>query len=104
MLYYSIYIAYIILYILYKGVLDDTPRRLVIYKANIRLSRCIIDFIVFLLRIILWARYNAVSSVFLVKNIYNLLHGVSLVERAAGVRCYPPRETMFMGFVAPQDW
>lgn len=87
-----------------SGVLEDTAAQLVKCKAAVRASRCVIDFIVFVVRVVLWAAYGAVSPVFLVKNIYNLVHGISMVERAAGVKCYEKGKTLFMGFVTQYDW
>ena len=89
---------------LLAGVVDDTPVQLVEWKGKLRASRSAIDAFVFVVRMGLWVGYNAVSSVFLVKNLYNILHGISMVERAAGVRAYPPRETLFFGYVPANEW
>jgi hypothetical protein len=41
--------------------------------------------------------------VFLIKNLYNLLHGISESERYYGTRHYP-KDTLFTTEVTPQDW
>lgn len=82
---------------------DDTPLDLVRWNGFFRLARVIIDAGSILLRIILWVKYNAVSSVFLVKNLYNLIHTTSHVERWSGISRYP-KDTLFTEFVSPQDW
>ena len=97
-------ICNLVLCLLYLKVVDDTPAKLVEWKGKLRGARAVIDFLVFVLRVSLWVGYNAVSSVFLVKNIYNLLHGVSLAERAYGVKCYPQKDTLFFGYVPSNIW
>lgn len=82
---------------------DDTPLDLVKWMAFLRSMRCVVDFGAIILRLILWIKYNAVSSVFLVKNIYNLLHTLTQIERYQGVHKYP-KGTLFSEFVTPQDW
>lgn len=68
---------------------DDTPRDLVKYNAYLRTARGLIDFGTIVLRVVLWIKYRAVSSVFLVKNLYNLIHTITQVDRYLGVRYYP---------------
>ena len=68
---------------------DDTPRDLVKYNAYLRTARGLIDFGTVVLRVVLWIKYRAVSSVFLVKNLYNLIHTFTQVDRYLGVRYYP---------------
>ncbi len=86
-----------------KGGHDDTPMDLVKWKAYLRLARGIIDFGTFVLRVVLWVQYSAISSVFLVKNLYNLIHASAQVERWNGVAGYP-KGTLFSEFVPPADW
>lgn len=74
---------------LLSGGQEDTPKDLVRYNAYLRTARGLIDFGTIILRIVLWIRYNAVSSVFLVKNLYNLIHTAAQTERHMGVRFYP---------------
>jgi hypothetical protein len=71
--------------------------------AYLRVARGIIDFGAFVLRIVLWVKYGSVSSVFLIKNLYNLLHTAAQIERWSGVWRYPKR-TLFTEFVPPADW
>lgn len=82
---------------------EDTPQHLIHWKAQLRGIRGLIDLGTFVLRLVLWIQYNAVSSVFLIKNLYNLLHTVVEVERAYGTAVYP-KGTLFTEFVPPQDW
>ncbi len=82
---------------------NDTPGDLVQWKARIRACRAVIDFGTFILRITLWVGYDAVSSVFLIKNIYNLIHSVAMVERAAGVDRYS-KSCMFLEYVPAYEW
>lgn len=82
---------------------DDTPLDLVRWNAYLRTLRALIDSGAIILRLVLWIEYNAVSSVFLVKNIYNLIHTISQIERWKSVGRYP-KETLFSQFVAPQEW
>lgn len=56
-----------------------------------------------MLRIVLWVKYGSVSSVFLIKNLYNLLHTAAQIERWSGVWRYP-KHTIFTEFVPPADW
>jgi hypothetical protein len=74
---------------LMSGGHDDTPKDLVKYNAYLRTARAMIDFGTIVLRVVLWIKYNAVSSVFLVKNLYNLIHTATQVDRYIGVRYYP---------------
>ena len=74
-----------------------------IITAYLRVARGIIDFGAFVLRIVLWAQYGSVSSVFLIKNLYNLLHTAAQIERWSGVWRYP-KYTLFTEFVPPADW
>ncbi len=46
--------------------------------------------------------FQAISSVFLVKNLYNLLHSSTQIERWMGAE-YPPG-TLFSEFVNPAEW
>jgi len=88
---------------LLSGGHDDTPLDLVRYKAYLRGLRGSIDLGTFFLRLVLWVKYDAVSSVFLIKNLYNLLHTFNQVERWTGVREYP-KGTLFTEYVPPADW
>jgi hypothetical protein len=82
---------------------DDTPLDLVRWNAYLRMFRVLIDAIAILLRVVLWIRFNAVSSVFLVKNMYNLIHTITQIERWKSCARYP-KDTLFSQFVAPQEW
>lgn len=82
---------------------DDTPLDLVRWTAVMRVLRAVIDTGAIVLRVVLWVQYNAVSSVFLVKNLYNLIHTATQIERYSGVKRYP-KDTLFAEFVTPQDW
>lgn len=82
---------------------DDTPLDLVRWNAYFRITRAFIDTAAIVLRLVLWIQYNAVSSVFLVKNLYNLLHTITQIERWQGVALYP-KDTLFSQFVSPQEW
>lgn len=73
------------LQVILSGGHDDTPADLVRWKAMLRLFRFVVDFGCLILRLDLWIQYNALSSVFLIKNLYNLLNAVSQVERNYGV-------------------
>jgi hypothetical protein len=88
---------------LLSGGHDTNPLKLVNFKAKMRAVRGLIDFGCFMLRIILWVRYSAVSSVFLIKNLYNLLHTWVEVDRARGIAQYP-KGTLFTEQVHPQEW
>lgn len=74
---------------LLSGGHDDTPKDLVRYNAYLRCARGCIDLGTIILRVVLWVQYDAVSSVFLVKNLYNLIHTATQVDRYSGVRYYP---------------
>lgn len=91
------------LQVLLAGGQDDTPLDLVKWKAWLRALRGLIDFGCFILRLVLWIQYNALSSVFLIKNLYNLLHTYAQIERYVGVTKYP-KYTLFTESVAPQEW
>jgi hypothetical protein len=86
-----------------SGGYDDTPVDLVRWKSYLRFYRGFIDFGAFFLRVYLWAYYDAVSSVFLIKNLYNLIHTISQVERSYRVIKYP-KTTLFTEFVHPSEW
>ena len=88
---------------LLSGGHNDTPGDLVKWKATIRASRAVVDFGTFILRIVLWVRYDAVSSVFLIKNLYNLLHSTAQVERAMGIGRYS-KSVLFMEYVPAYEW
>ena len=88
---------------LLSGGTDDTPAHLVGWQAKLRTCRGIIDFGALMLRLFLWLQYGAMTSVFLVKNLYNIFHAVALIERAKGVQNYG-KEVLFYQFVRPQDW
>ena len=72
-----------------SGGQEDTPKDLVRYNAYLRSARGCIDLGTIILRVVLWIQYDAVSSVFLVKNLYNLIHTATQVDRYVGVRYYP---------------
>ena len=59
---------------------NPTPQQ-VKWKAWLRALRFLIDLGCFVLRLVLWVQYNALSSVFLIKNLYNLLHTYAQIER-----------------------
>ena len=82
---------------------DDTPLDLVRWNAFFRVIRVLIDAGAIILRVVLWVQYNAVSSVFLVKNIYNLIHTITQIERWKGVARYP-KDILFSQYVPAQDW
>ncbi len=82
---------------------DDTPMDLVRWKSYLRFCRFFIDLGTFVLRIMLWVQYDAISSVFLIKNLYNLLHTFSQIERSYGINKYP-KGTLFCEFVTPAEW
>lgn len=86
-----------------SGGSDDTPLDLVRWNARLRFIRVVIDAGAIILRLVLWIQFNAVSSVFLVKNLYNLIHTYTQIERSRSVKHYP-KDTLFSQFVAPQDW
>jgi hypothetical protein len=87
----------------HSGGYDDTPKDLVRYNAVLRVARSVIDFGAIVLRTVLWTKYSAVSSVFLIKNVYNLIHTATQVERYSGVKYYP-QGTLFSEYVPPYDW
>jgi hypothetical protein len=82
---------------------DDTPQDLVRWKAYMKFARLFVEFACFFLRMVLWVQYNAVSSVFLVKNLFSLIHAFNQCERYAGARTYTKR-VLFNEYVPPQDW
>jgi hypothetical protein len=82
---------------------DDTPKDLIRIKAYMRGVRAFIDAGVFILRLVLWIRYNALTSVFLVKNLYNLIHTLCQIERYVGVKNYP-KYTLFTEAVPSNEW
>lgn len=75
--------------VLLSGGYDNTPKDQVRWNAYLRVSRGLIDFGTIVLRIVLWVQFGAVSSVFLVKNMYNLLYTGTQVDRWLGVHYYP---------------
>ncbi len=92
-----------VLQVFLAGGTDDTPLHLVKWKALLRSIRACIDMGVLGLRIVLWIHYNALSSVFLIKNLVNLIHTISQIERFVGVAAYP-KYTLFTESVAPREW
>jgi len=82
---------------------DDTPMDLVKWNAWLRTFRVFIDTTAIVLRVVLWIQYSAVSSVFLVKNIYNLIHTITQIERWHTVVHYP-KDTLFAQYVPPSEW
>lgn len=91
------------LQIILSGGHDDTPGDLVKWKSFLRVIRGFIDFGCLILRVVLWIQYNALSSVFLIKNLYNLLNTLAQIERSFGIDKYPAG-TLFTEFVSPADW
>lgn len=91
------------LQILLSGGHDDTPKDLVKWKAYLRFFRGFIDLICLVLRTILWIEYDALSVVFLIKNLYNILNTSAQVERGFGVDKYPGT-TLFVKYVEPHLW
>lgn len=83
---------------------EDTPSDLIQWTAALRGIRAAVDFGTFVLRVVLWVKYKAVSSVFLIKNLYNLIHAWVEIERSVGVKKYPKNVTLFTEFVNPADW
>ena len=63
----------------------------------------LIDIGVFILRLVLWIKYNSADNVFLVKNLCNLIETGNLIERARGVHHYDHKET-FVKYVIARDW
>lgn len=86
-----------------SGGYDDRPQDLVRYKAYMRGLRFAVDFGSFFLRLALWVHYGAVGSVFIIKNLFSLLHAGNQVERYAGSKKYK-EGIQFNQFVLPQDW
>jgi hypothetical protein len=82
---------------------DDTPKDLIRVKAYMRGVRVFIDLGVFILRVVLWVQFNALTSVFLVKNLYNLIHTACQIERYGGVKNYP-KYTLFTESVPSFEW
>jgi hypothetical protein len=82
---------------------NATPLDLVRWKAYIRAVRITIDLSALMLRTYLWLNFGAVNSVFLIKNLYNLLHTISQIERYYGMQGYP-KGTLFTELVNPADW
>ncbi len=72
-----------------RGCIVSFSSDLIRWKAYLRVFRCCIDFGVMIVRLVLWIQYGAITSVFLIKNMYNLLHGLSQIERYLGCRAYP---------------
>jgi len=92
-----------VLQVFLAGGENDTPMHLVKWKAVLRSIRAGIDIGVLSLRMVLWVKYGALSSVFLIKNLYNLVHTATQIERYWGVAMYP-KYTLFTEAVAPADW
>lgn len=92
-----------VLQVMLSGGHDDTPAHFVQLRSKLRMGRGFIDLGTFSLRLVLWLQYDAVASVFMIKNLFNLLHTVALVERSKGVDNYSP-DTLFMSYVRPRDW
>ena len=88
---------------LLSGGHKDTPADLVQWRAKLRIGRGIIDFGALVLRIFLWVEYDALTYVFLIKNLYNILHTCAEIERANVVGNYS-NDVLFAQFVRPQDW
>lgn len=74
-----------------------------ILRSQLRKGRGLIDLGTFTLRLVLWLQFDAVASVFMIKNLFNLLHTVALVERSKGVSNYSAG-TLFVTYVSPRDW
>lgn len=92
-----------VLQVMLSGGHDDTPAHLVTLRSRLRQGRGLIDLGTFTLRLILWLHYDAVASVFMIKNLFNLLHTIALVERSKGVDNYSAG-TLFLSYVSPRDW
>ena len=88
---------------LLSGGHKDTPAHLIQWRAKLRIGRAIIDFGALILRIYLWVEHDALTYVFLIKNLYNILHTAAEIERASGVGSYS-KDVLFSQFVRPQDW
>jgi hypothetical protein len=89
---------------LLSGGHKDTPADLVQWRAKLRIGRGIIDSGALILRIFLWVQYDALTYVFLIKNLYNILHTFAEIERARVVANYSANDVLFAQFVRPQDW
>jgi hypothetical protein len=92
-----------VLQVVLAGGHGDTPADLVLLRSKLRLGRGCIDFCAFFLRLAMWVKYDAVASVFMIKNLSNLLHTLALIERGMGVENYT-KNTLFMQYVMPKDW
>ena len=89
---------------LLSGGHDDTPLDLVRWKSLIRVVRGFVDLGCLFLRLTLWVKYQAVSSVFLVKNLFNLFHTFNQAERYYGAKEYSEAHVLFTEYVPPQEW
>jgi hypothetical protein len=92
-----------VLQVMLSGGHDDTPAHLVLLRSRLRQGRGMIDLGTFSLRLVLWLHFDAVASVFMIKNLFNLLHTLALVERSKGVQHYSAG-TLFLSYVSPRDW
>ena len=81
---------------------EDTPLDLVIWYSYLRCLRGTIDFGAFVLRVYVWYNYGAISSVFIIKNLYNLLHTAANFANLIGARKY--KLTLFTEYVPPYYW
>lgn len=88
---------------LLSGGHNDTPIHLVKWRARLRVGRGIIDFGALFLRVFLWVQYDAMTYIFLVKNLYNIIHTIAEIERAGVISKYS-KDILFAQFVRPQDW
>jgi hypothetical protein len=88
---------------LLSGGHEDTPAHLVSWRAKLRVGRGIIDLGALVLRLFLWIEYDALTYIFLIKNLYNIFHTIAEIERADVVKNYS-KEVLFTQFVRPQDW
>jgi len=82
---------------------EDTPLDLVKWYSYLRCLRGIIDFGAFVLRVYVWYNYGAISSVFIIKNLYNLLHTAANFSNLIGARKYI-KQTLFTEYVPPYYW
>ena len=83
---------------------EDTPLDLVKWYSYLRCLRGVIDFGAFVLRVYVWYNFGAISSVFIIKNLYNLLHTAANFSNMIAARKYDSKTTLFTEYVSPYIW
>eukprot|EP01084_Bolivina_argentea_P196779 337318_1 len=78
------------------------PEKMIALVSASRKTRLLIDTGAFIVRMIAWLKFGVIGSVFMIKNLYHIIHAIAFSQRAKGMNYV--QTPFFFCTVSSEDW